>query len=281
MALIHSLNLIATSRLHTAQRMQNFIRTLLLVTAAKTLTLTSSATVLDWSNLPGGQSWTNGDLTNSFNVDPGNAGNDITVSVASNSAPLSSGFPQNSNTAAGVVHDANYLSIKTSGMVNSSNSVSVTINFNYAAGVNNVSFTVLDVDAINADSSYIDRISAISATPVGGPANSLALTGVNADNTVTTLSGSGTLAMEVQGIVGPGVSDHKGDVVFTTDGTPITSITFTWNNPGPFFDPQIIALGNISFSPVPVPEIGSSLGALTMCASLGAWRRRPAQRAQA
>lgn len=284
MAPDHSQKSNATSWLHIAQRMQNFIRTLLVITALKALAMTSSAVVLDWNNLPVGQPWTNGSLSNSFDVDATNAGNDITVGVVSNGVTLATGYPQNAVSATIAGGDASYLRLNTTaGMVNSSNSVSVTITFNYALGVNNVTLSLLDIDATadtESGTGYIDRISAISATPLGGPANSVALTGTNTSNVVTTLTGSGTLGMEVQGNVAAGnISTHNGDVTFTSDGTPITSITFTWNNPGPdYFNGQIIALGNITFTAAPVPEIGSSFGALATCGGLlAAWRRRPAR----
>ncbi len=264
--------------------MQNFIRTLLIVTALKALTMTSSAVVLDWSSLPGGATWASGSLSNSFDPDATNAGNDITIAVQANGGvAFSAGYPVNSSTVGGTIanNDASSLRLRTATMIDTNGSVSVTITFNYAQGVNNVSFSILDVDASTGDSGYVDRISSITATPVGGPANSVALTGVNASSTVTTLTGSGTLGMEVQGnLPASGVTDHTGDFTISSDATtPITSITFTWNNPGPQFDPQIIALGNISFTAAPVPEIGSSLGALATCGGLfAAWRRRPARR---
>ncbi len=257
--------------------MQISIRTLLFITAMKALSMTSSAVVLDWNSLP--SAWSAGATSGSFDVDATNAGNDITVAVqANNGVAFSSGYPVNSSTVGGTIadNDTSSLRLRTATMIDTNGSVSVTISFSYAQGVNNVSFSILDVDASTGDSGYIDRISAITATPVSGAPNSIALTGVNASSTVTTLTGSGTLGMEVQGnLPASGVTDHTGDVTFSTDGTPITSITFTWNNPGPQFDPQIIALSNISFSAAPVPEIGSSFGALATCGGLLAgWRRR-------
>jgi hypothetical protein len=244
----------------------------------------ASAVILDWGNLPSGQSWVNGDLSNAFNVDATNPGNDITVSVASSGVPFSSGYPQNSQVIPGSMiasNDAFSLRLRTTGMVNSTNSITVTINFNYALGVNNVTFSLFDIDAVadlESNTGYIDNISAISATAVGG--GLVALTATNANNTVTTLAGSGTLGMTATGNVPAGnITDHSGDVTLSTDGTPITSITFTWNNPGPdFFNGQIIALGNISFTSV-VPEVGSGLGALCLCGGvLPLWRRRPSPR---
>lgn len=260
-------------------------RSLFIAAALLLIGMNSSAVVLDWGNLPGGQSWTNGDLTNSFNVDATNAGNDITVAVASSGVAWTSGFPQNSQVIAGSTiadNDALSLRLRTPGMVNTSNSISVTLTFNYAAGVNNVSFTLFDIDAVSdteSNTGYIDRISAISATPLSGAPNSVALTATNASNTVTTLTGSGTLGMMVDGNVAAGnITNHNGDVTFTSDATPITSITFTWNNPGPdYFNGQIISLANISFTPV--PEVGGGFGALLLCGGiLTTWRRRPATR---
>ena len=148
------------------------IRTVLAITVLKVLAMTSSAVVLDWSNLPGGATWASGSLSNSFDPDATNAGNDITVTVQANGGvAFSAGYPVNSSSAGGTIanNDASSLRLRTATMIDTNGSISVTI-------------------------------------------------------------------------------------------------TFTWNNPGPQFDPQIIALSNITFTPV--PEVGSSFGALAMCGDL-------------
>lgn len=259
--------------------MNSFRHLLFSASALSLLTLTRHGIVLDWSKLPEGQSWTSGDTKGSFDPDPANAGDDIAISVASHGVNFTNEYPQNAQFDPKMQignDDAFSLRLRTPGMESEKNSVTITITFNYPQGVNNVSFSLLDVDASDADTGgrWIDRISSISATPVEGPADSVALIGENISTDVNTLLDSGTLKMTVAGNPKAGdVTDHSGDVFFHTDETLIRSITFTWNNPGKNFDGQAIALGNISFTPV--PEIGGSRGSLIVCGGLlVGWRKR-------
>lgn len=261
----------------------NFSRHFLFSTVALLLlTLPGAGVTLDWGALPEGQSWTNGDTKGSFDPDPANAGNGLSINIVSNGVKFSKEHPQNVQYDPEMQignDDAYSLRLRTPGMENEKNSVTVTITFHYAAGVNNVSFSLLDVDGSDskAGGKWIDRISAISATPVEGPADSVALTGESVNPKVSILSDSGTLGMTVEGNPGAGdVTDHSGDVTFSTGETLITSITFTWNNPGKYFDDQAIAIGNINFTPV--PEIGASLGAWILCGGLLVLSRRRARR---
>ncbi|MEO6739095.1 MAG: hypothetical protein ABIP20_02520 [Chthoniobacteraceae bacterium] len=260
------------------------------VAAAFLLLLTTSAShavVMDWTQAYASTAWTQGaassTTTNSYNNDAANTGNDITIAIASSAGVTwNAGYPKNVQANGTTVvgsDDASRLQMFVSTMTASANTISVTITFNYAAGVTNVSFPILDIDASGTGNRYTDRIATINATPVVGSPNSVALTAVNVSNAVTTVAGSGTLGMSVTGVTSGGnIADHTGDVTFSTGATAIKSITFTWNNPGGNgFQQQIIALGNITYTPVPVPEIGSSLGALALCgglAGVGRFRQR-------
>lgn len=239
----------------------------------------SAAIVLNWGSLPSGQSWTNGATSGSFNPDAGNAGNDITIAIAATGAPLTANFPQNSQVDGQSVvgsNDAFSLHIRTPGFVNNTNTITFTITFNYALGVNNVSFNLIDVDATTAGTGWIDGFKSISATTVGN--TQIALNATSANSSVALVSGSGTLGMTVTGQTAAGnVTDHSGDVTFTSGTTLIKSLTFTWFSPAPSaLGGQVIALGNIGFNPV--PEVGSSMGALALCGGVAAvWRRRQRQ----
>ena len=232
------------------------------------------AVILDWTQPS--ITWAGGTLSKSFDIDPSNAGNDITIAIVYTGAGQTSGFPINTVTGSSVIgdNDASRLQIRTTGMGGTNpvtNSVTFTITFNYAAGVNNASFTLIDVDATTTG--WIDRFSSINATPVTGSPNSVALTATNASSAVTTVTGSGTTGMTVVGLTAAGnITNHTGDVTFNTPSTPITSLTFNWNNPGPNLASQVIGLSNISFTPV--PEIGSAIGALSLCGGLIAFARR-------
>ena len=228
---------------------------------------------MDWTQPA--NTWAAGTLTKSFDIDPANAGNDITITVAYNGAGQTAGYPVNTAVGASVVgsNDASRLQVRTPGMGGTNpatNSVTFTITFNYAAGVQNAGFTLIDVD--RQAGTWIDRFSSINGTPVTGSPNSVAFTATSASTSVATVTGSGTLGMVVQG-VGVNITDHTGDVTVATGATAITSLTFNWNNPGPDLGGQVIALSNISFTPV-VPEIGSATGALSLCGGLLAFARR-------
>lgn len=236
----------------------------------------SHAVVLDWTNAA--VVWTAGAQTGSFDVDATNPGNDITVTTALvGSATYAASSPQNIVNDGSTIgsDDAKRLHIRTSaGFVNTTSGISITINFNYAAGVTNVSFSLIDVDATTT--TWIDRFSAITATPVTGPANSVALTATATSPPNITIQNNGTTSLVFFGNTATGnITDHTGDVTLTTGATPITSLTLFWNNPGPNFGGQVIGLSNISFTPVPVPEVGSSLGSLAICGGVAVlWRRR-------
>lgn len=248
-------------------------RLLLAAAALLLLGMNSSAVVFDWTQPYA--TWTAGQTSNTYNFDPANPGNDITISVVYTGAAQTAGYPINTAAGSSVVgsNDATRLQIRTTGMGGTNpvtNNVTITITFNYAAGVTNAGFTLIDVD--KQTGSWIDRFSSINATPVTGSPNSVALTATSANTGVATVTGSGTLGMTVQG-VGVNVTDHSGDITFATGATPIKSLTLNWNNPGPDLLGQVIALSNISFTPV-VPEVGSGSGALLLCSGLLAFRRQ-------
>ena len=243
------------------------------IAAALMLLFTASesrAVLLDWANLPVGQSWTNGATTGSFNLD-GVAGNDIRIDVVSSGVTFVSQYPQN---VADPAINSSTMGLQmwtTAGFTNTTNKVTVTITFlgTYSSGTP-AGFTLFDVDANNA---FIDKISITAlngATPVTLTATNIGATASN------TISGSGTTNPISTGTVAVGnISDNRGNVNISTNNQYVTSITFVWNNPGPNFGSQAIDLGNISFA----PEVGSGYGALIVCGGmLTVWRRRPAAR---
>ena len=238
---------------------------LLLTTAA------SRAVLLDWAALPSGQSWTQGALTGSFNLD-GVAGNDIQISIVSSGVTFASDatgtYPQNIADAA-INSSVKGLQLWTSaGMTNSTNKVTVTISFlgTYATGTP-VSLTLFDVDATST--SFIDKISVTAvngATPVNLTAT-FAGTGTQSN----TITGSGGANPIITGLTSVGnISNSQGNVLISSGTASVTSITFVWNNPGPNFGGQAIDLGNINFA----PEVGSSTVALALCAGLLIFGRR-------
>ena len=228
----------------------------------------SHAVLLDWANLPGGQTWANGSLNNSYNLD-GVAGNDIQIAVVSNGVTFANSgglYPQNIADPAINSGTQGLQLWTTAGFTNTTNNITVTITFlgTYNTGTT-ASLTLFDVDA---SSSFIDRVSITAlngATPVALTATNIGATASN------TIAGSGTTNPVVTGTVAVGnISDNRGNVTLSTGAAQVTSITFVWNNPGPNFGSQAIDLGNITFA----PEVGSGVAALAVCGAMPLFRRR-------
>ncbi len=104
---------------------------------------TASAVTLDWDAV----AWTSGSLSNSYDVDPTKTGNDITVTLAP-SGPLGSVTAIRDTSMQGGLGSAQNTLTLSNDLLQS---VSVTVTFSsaYTQGVNNVSFSLFDVDYSN------------------------------------------------------------------------------------------------------------------------------------
>lgn len=224
------------------------------------------AIVLDWNSV----TWSNGALTGSFDIDPSNPGNDITITITGDTGF----FDNQNNTGATAPVVDNTL---TGGQGNSQKSlileqdwssrnqnITVTITFNYTQGVSNVAYTIFDIDADTSNNGYDDKVSKIVATSTTGALVAPTLTG-SADNTI---SGSGTNRI----VVGDsGVNDDQsgGNLSVNFGTNAITSMTFTYGNDSSApKDPshQWIGLYDISYTPRPrIPEVGTGLVAALAC----------------
>jgi hypothetical protein len=157
------------------------------------------------------------------------------------------------------------LQLGTSTTASTSSYIQVTINFNYTGGANNISFNLWDVDW-GGNTSWIDRISNIQATAVGGgTVYPTTLTGSSA-NSVT---GSGATAL-VTGISGSGQTSANGNVSIGFTQT-VTSVSFRWSNiASTSRTTQYIAVSPVTFTGIgtPVPEVNSSVAALLLCAGV-------------
>ena len=151
----------------------------------------AQAAVLNWNTIAGTASdWVNGALSQSFNVDAANPGNDITISIV-NTAAFTATFPKNIQNGPSTVgnNDQNYLQLRTDGMVNNTNSFVVTITFNYAGGVY-ANFGIIDIDRNTAAGGWTDNISAIKGiAAVGGADTAITVVG-SAANTVSGTPGA-------------------------------------------------------------------------------------------
>src|SRR6185437_10277248 len=99
--------------------------------------------------------WTAGTLSNSYDIDPTKAGNDITVAVSGNTAQLTTELASGNPMTPAVTPDfqgglataQNTLCLAVN-FANQSQSVTVKVDFSalYTAGVQGVSFTLFDID---------------------------------------------------------------------------------------------------------------------------------------
>jgi hypothetical protein len=230
-------------------------------------TAVSHAALLNWTAV----TWTAGTTTagsNSYNVD-GVAGNDITVAYTANNVNF------NSVPSIATVDGTTALQFYANSL-NTTGTVSVTITFTgtYAAGVT-ASFSLIDVDANLTTGGFQDKV-AISALNGSTP---VSLTVTNNAGAVNTISGSPGTTPSALG--NTSTSTSTGNVNISTGTNAVTSITFTWSNPSTFTGAQLIGLGNITFTAVPVPEFASSSAALCLCIGMLPFKRRRVQRVEA
>ena len=232
--------------------------------------------MVDWSTL----TWSPGSLSNSYDVDAGYAGNDITATISGNTTQLqtslASGSPQTPAITrafdGGLGTSPQTLELALN-LTNNTQAVTFTLNFSaqYTAGVAYVSFTLFDIDFANASgTTYQDVISAISATSVGGTQIAPTISGVGA-NVALTGSGLSQLLTGQTSTVDTGAGSGAGNATITFNATDISSITFTYSSSSLFDNPtyQHIGIYNIDYSVVPEP---SGLGACVTIALLAVWR---------
>lgn len=227
----------------------------------------SQAVVLDWTTV----TWTSGSLSNSYDIDATNPGNDITVSMTGDTGQFITGFtPPNPQTPAitqsfqggfGTVQTSLELRVDytTTGQF-----VTITLSFaNYPLGVSNVSLSLFDIDA----AAYQDRISSITALSTDG--TTLVAPTITGLGAAVSLSGTG-LNQVLDGtasVADVGAGSGDGNATISFGATPITSISFTYGSgPSSPADPstQKIGLSVIDFTAV-VPEFNPALASSILC----------------
>jgi hypothetical protein len=236
------------------------------------LVATANAVTLDWDTV----TWTAGSLNNSYDIDPATSGNDITVTVSGNTAqlqpelvspnPMTPAITTDFQGGLATVQNTLCLAVN---FANQSQAVSVTVDFSalYTQGVQNVSFTLFDIDFSNVSgNTYADQLRNIVATLIDGTTLVAATITTSSNNT---LSGSG-LTQVVNGTVSTvdtGTGSGNGNVTISFGATAIKSFTFTYGSGGPsgVTDPtyQHVGISDISFTPV--PEINPAWSAVGSC----------------
>jgi hypothetical protein len=243
-----------------------------LVFAFAALSGTVQGVTLDWDSV----TWAAGTLSHAYDIDATKPGNDITVTVSGNTAQLTTELVSPNPMTPALTKDfqgglgaaQNTLSLAVN-FTNQSQSITVTVDFSsqYTLGVNNVSFTIFDVDLANGGgNNFQDKLSSITALSTDGVTLIAATITTSADNTLT---GSGTSQI-VNGIatsVDTGPGSGNGNVTISFGTTAIKSFTFTYGSGsgGGAADPtyQHIGVHDITFTPV--PEINPAWSALGSC----------------
>ena len=225
----------------------------------------AKALVLDWD----GVSWTPGALSNSYNLN-GDAFNDITVAITSQNQGVYTNDPTtgtmtptiNQTMTGGLVPPQNSLIIAANLHTNSN--LTVHISFTGGPGnlpgANNVSFTLFDID-VTTNSDIISNIYGVA--PDG---THIAATITNIGSAVT--PGGTGLSQTLTGNAAAANNSSNGNATISFGSTLITDLYFTFGNTAGAPRYQDIALGDISFTPV--PEINPAISASMSClAALG------------
>jgi hypothetical protein len=251
-------------------------KTLAFLCAICAFTGSASAALVDWSTL----TWPAGSLSNSYDVDPASAGNDVTVTVSGDTGQLQSEPPQTpaitTNLQGGLGAPASTLTLLLD-VSNQSQGVTITVNFSslYAAGVANVRLQLFDVDFAsspgNSGANFQDQIRSISALSIDGTTLIAPTITISPNNS---LSGSG-LSQVVDGIASTndtGAGSGAANVTIDFGSAAIQSFTFTYGSgSGTNSDPtlQHIGIYNIEYDVVPEPGV---LGACLIIVGLAVWR---------
>lgn len=228
----------------------------------------AQAIVLDWDSV----NYSSGSFSQSFDIDPNNPGNDITITITGDTGF----FAQNVNDTTdltGGLSPAQQSLFMNMNYDTRNQLITVSVSFNYANGVSGVSFSIFDIDKSTAgnDSGYTDKIVLLGRSLTGALVAPSGITTSSANETV----GSGT-NIYVRGTAGATDSTGSGNATYSfNSSTTITNFTFTYgndssapSNPGN----QWIALHDITFTPK-VPEWHPGLIASAACFALVMARR--------
>jgi hypothetical protein len=239
------------------------------------LPLRCAAIVMDWSTL----TWPtdiNGNplMTASFDVDPNNPGNDVTISITGDTAAFATGFPVINTTpiTGGTAADSGLQLVLT--YPNTASNITVTVSFTYAGngyayGVDQAQLTLFDIDkgTSGAKTVYVDQISNIQANNVN-TSSAVAATITNIPGSPTyTVANNGTLGATITGNANNPDTSGKGNATLNFGTNIIDSLSFTYGNgPGVNKGPnqQAIAVFDISYRPR-MPEKDPAWAAVALC----------------
>ncbi|MEY2510328.1 MAG: hypothetical protein QOE26_1091 [Verrucomicrobiota bacterium] len=228
------------------------------------------ALVLDWDTV----AWTPGSLNNSYDL-TGDAVNDITVTITGQNSNIFTNDPATGmltpaltqSLTGGLTPAQNSLDIAANLHTNSNLTVQLTFGGQYGLATN-VSFTIFDID-ITTNSDIITNIYGVAAD-----GTHIAATITNLGSAVTP-SGS-LLTQKLTGNAGSADNSGDGNATISFGGVAITDVFFTFGNNAGAPRYQDIAIGDISFTPVPEmnPAAASAISCLLALGAILVFQRR-------
>lgn len=216
--------------------------------------LHAATITLDWNSVL----WTSGQLTQSFDIDPANPGNDVTITISGDTNRIASPVGATTLITAGVSPTNKTLQLVTD-FANNLESIVVRIDFNYFEGVSGVNLLLHDIDGDGVTwKEEVRGIVASNNVPSNfGPTQVLAL---NASPTFTS-TGSG-LSRQLTGtqLADDAANTGSASIAFGNQLTYSTSFRFGASTTGTF-DPvnSGISLGTVTYTTPAVPEPTSSM----------------------
>lgn len=215
------------------------------------------ALVLDWDAV----AWTPGSTNNSYDL-TGDAVNDISVAMTLQDQATWAADPAtgtqtpvvNQSLTGGLAPWENALNL--SANLKTQSDIWIHISFTGTQpGASNVSFTIFDID-ITTNSDIIGTIIGIALDGTFVPA-----TVTNVGSAVT-LTGSG-FGQQLTGNAAAANHSSNGNATISFGSAVITDVFFNFSNSSGNFNFQNIAIGDISFTPV--PEVNPAITAAASC----------------
>jgi hypothetical protein len=220
------------------------------------------ALVLDWDSV----AWAPGTLVNSYDLN-GDAVNDVTVQITSQQANIWQVDPTsgtqaptvNQTLTGGLAPAQNSLMLAANLHTKSDATVQISFTGGNGAlntpGATNVSFTLFDID-VTTNSDIISNIYGVA--PDG---THVAATITNVGPGVT-LTGTG-LTQQLAGNVASADNSGNGNATISFGSTLIYDVFFTFSNTAGAPRYQDIAIGDVTFTPV--PEINPAAASVVSC----------------
>lgn len=231
---------------------------------------------LDWNSVD----WTavttsTSGASQSFDIDPNNPGNDITITITRvntnsffsndpyggtpiNDGTIVTGGAGTSNESLHIFADHN----------STTNGIQITITFNYDSGVEDVAFTVYDVDT--SIGQYRDRLDSFTGTLDGSTTSTAVITksSYNNDDTTSTLVRGDYLANR-----NAEPDESLGNAGISYSSGVVDQVSFVWSNDGES-GYQGIAISDITYTVIPEPSTCIIGGLLVLLIGYSHFRKR-------